>query len=494
MIQLRFDVDYPYPSRNKSFILLALNRKFGKDYLKNSKIIAQMINESTQDVKAYWFFTTKTLPDRELMELLKPDKHEICLHVVNKPNLELENLEKITQRKINYYTIHGTARLSARILWRRIRAACPKIPQDFPLKSLHELPTISIDRICYDNSNEKTLEITKNSISEHKVLEFHPEWIFQKGTLNHRGPYYGILKKILEVDSDLDILEVRKKAFIRMARKNNEYAFDAVPSEEFLAKISLRDLDVFTFIERKWCCPISNPSKGWLKADDNIALLHVASFDEWWSGISKKTRNMVRKAEKSEIKTQVVEPNEKLAEGVWIIYNETPIRQERAFPHYGESLETVKNYVLSPQDGAFVGAYLQDELVGFIHLLFGDKIAIISQILSMQKDTDKAVNNALVAKAVQVCADRKVEWVMYGRMGNHPSLDKFKESNNFTKYPLTRYYVPLTRKGRIAAKLGLHRDLKDTLPQPVKKLLFPLYNWVDRSKMRLKLGSKPRAS
>ena len=27
------------------------------------------------------------------------------------------------------------------------------------------------------------------------------------------------------------------------------------------------------------------------------------------------------------------------AEGVWRIYNESPIRQERAFPHYGISLE-----------------------------------------------------------------------------------------------------------------------------------------------------------
>ena len=28
-----------------------------------------------------------------------------------------------------------------------------------------------------------------------------------------------------------------------------------------------------------------------------------------------------------------------IAEGVWRIYNESPIRQERAFPHYGTSLE-----------------------------------------------------------------------------------------------------------------------------------------------------------
>ncbi len=30
-----------------------------------------------------------------------------------------------------------------------------------------------------------------------------------------------------------------------------------------------------------------------------------------------------------------------LVEGIWRIYNETPIRQNRAFPHYGMSLETI---------------------------------------------------------------------------------------------------------------------------------------------------------
>jgi hypothetical protein len=30
-----------------------------------------------------------------------------------------------------------------------------------------------------------------------------------------------------------------------------------------------------------------------------------------------------------------------MVEGVWRIYNETPIRQNRGFGHYGDSLETV---------------------------------------------------------------------------------------------------------------------------------------------------------
>ena len=98
---------------------------------------------------------------------------------------------------------------------------------------------------------------------------------------------------------------------------------------------------------------------------------------------------------------------------------------------------------------------MQEELVGFIQIVYGDNIAIISQILSMQKHWDKAVNNALLAKAVEVCASKGERWLMYGRIGNHPSLDKFKESNGFVKFPIARYYVPLTWKGRVGYTLGL---------------------------------------
>ena len=106
----------------------------------------------------------------------------------------------------------------------------------------------------------------------------------------------------------------------------------------------------------------------------------------------------------------------------------------------------------------------------------------------MQKHWGKAVNNATLAKAVEVCASKGQRWLIYGRIGNHPSLDRFKESNGFVKYPVTRYYVPLTWKGRVAVRLGLHRELKDALPQGLKDRLIPVMNWVSRNRTRLRHG------
>jgi hypothetical protein len=502
MIKLRIDVDYAYPSRVKSFLSTALKLKIGKGYLKNSKVIAKMINETRKEVKAYWFFTPYTIPDRELLELLHPERHEIALHVANNPYAELERLEKTTGRKVNYYTVHGTARLLARLMWRRkLREEIAPIPKGFPLKyfnNRYEFPTIDLDWECHRNPTAQAVKIAENSIAKDEVLHIHPEWLFQRGRgflpgkiQNPRGPFYETLKNILEVDEELETLVIRKKGFARISSDGKEYAKDVVPTGKFIEKLADRGIDIFTFIERKWCYTIPNPVNSWVKTEDNIALLQVTTYDEWWEKIGKKTRNMVRKAEKSGVKTEVVEPSEKLAEGIWKIHNETPIRQERAFPHYGISQQTVTRGVLSAQNCTFIGAFFQGELVGFIQLDYGDKIAVIAQILSLQKHSDKAVNNALVAKAVEVCAAKQVGWVMYGRIGNHPSLDRFKESNCLVKFPLTRYYVPATNKGHIALKLGLHRELKDALPEAIKYRLIPFYNWVSRTKMlaRLRFGA-----
>jgi hypothetical protein len=201
---------------------------------------------------------------------------------------------------------------------------------------------------------------------------------------------------------------------------------------------------------------------------------------------------MIRKAEKSGITTEVVVPDERFAEGVWRIYNETPIRQERGFPHYGTSLKAVRESVLSSQNCTFIGAFFQDELAGFIQLVHGNNISRIAQMLSLQKHWDKAVNNALIAKAIEVCASQRIQWLMYGRMGNHPTLDNFKQNNGFTQFQLQRYYIPLTKKGKIATKIGLYREIKDALPQSVKYPLIPIYNWVNRTKTRVKLFIKPK--
>lgn len=490
LIILRIDVDYPYPSRIRSFIYTTLGITASKDYLRNAKTVAKMINESPKDVKAYWFFTPTTIPDEEMLKLLDNHKHEIALHITNNPYHEWKQLEKATRKKLNYYTIHGTARLLARIMWKRWKTKTPKIPPNFPLQSFYQFPSKGLDITCYSHSPEKAVKIAENYIRKGYVLHIHPIWLFQKGKINQRGPYYKALRKILEVNKELETITVRKKTFFTIARDTQEYEKNIIPTEEFTNKLREKGGDIFTFIERGWCFKIQNPPENWIKARDNVGLLCVTSFGEWWKAVGKKTRNMVRKAEKSGITTKVTKQSENLAEGIWKIYNETPIRQGRGFPHYGITLEKVRKSIFTSKNCTYIGAYYQGELVGFIKLIYDDNIAIMSQILSLQKHWNKSVNNALIAKAVEVCAEKGVPWLMYGRMGNHPSLDRFKINNGFSRFPIARYYIPLTGKGKLATKLKLHREMKDVLPTSIKYPLIPFYNWLSRTKTLLKLRLK----
>jgi hypothetical protein len=491
MIKLRIDVDYPYTSRIKSFLYTVLNCKTGKDYLKNSKIIARMINESSEEVKAYWFFTPKTIPDKELLSMLNADRHEVALHIANSPEEEWKLLEKATGRRINYYTTHGTARLLARIMWKRWKAKTPDVPKNFPLQSFYQFPTLGLDSLCYTNNTAVAVRMAKSAIAKGEVLHIHPEWLFQRGKINFRGPYYETLKRILEVDKELERLALRRKIFFILANDVREYEKDVIPTEKFLEKLRERKVDVFAFIERKWISQPPNAQKDWVGEEDNIGLLRVISYEKWLRDVVKKTRhNMVRKAEKNGVRIEIVALDEEFVEDVWKIYNETPIRQNRAFPHYGISLETVRKMLLTG-NCTHLGAYLQDELIGFAQIVHGDNIAILVQLLSLQRHWDKAVNNALIARAVQVCESKNIKWLMYGRMETaHPSLDSFKRHNGFSKFPLTRFYIPLTKKGKIAVKLGLHRDLKDTLPKSIKYPLIPIYNWISRTKIRIRLMLK----
>jgi hypothetical protein len=203
MIKLRMDVDYAYPSRNKSFALMLLKLRLKGSYLKNSKTIAKMVNDSPLQVKAYWFFTPYTLPDKEMLALMNAERHEAALHVANNPYKELANLEKVTSRKVNYYTIHGTERLVARLMWRRkLNQSRAQIPEGFPLKNFWDFPTLSLDKACYGKPVDEALKIAKESVAKGDVLHVHPEWLFEAGTYNHRGPYYEVLKKILSISGD----------------------------------------------------------------------------------------------------------------------------------------------------------------------------------------------------------------------------------------------------------------------------------------------------
>jgi hypothetical protein len=61
------------------------------------------------------------------------------------------------------------------------------------------------------------------------------------------------------------------------------------------------------------------------------------------------------------------------------------------------------------------------------------------------------------------------------------SLSHFKEVNGFMRVDLPRYYVPLTRIGRVALRLGMHHRFVDHLPESIAAKLREIRrNWHNR--------------
>ena len=210
---------------------------------------------------------------------------------------------------------------------------------------------------------------------------------------------------------------------------------------------------------------------------DNLAVLPISTFENWWKNqIRSYPRNRARQAEKRGVLLREVPFGEELIRGISGIYNETPVRQGKKFPHYGMTFDQVQQYAGTFLDRSiYIGAFLGEEMIGFIKLTMDESRtqADLVHILSMSQHKDKAPTNALIAEAVKACAERNVSFLVYEHFtyGNKlgDSLSHFKEVNGFQRVDIPRYYVPLTLLGRMALRLGLHRRLVDRIPEPIAR-------------------------
>jgi hypothetical protein len=254
-------------------------------------------------------------------------------------------------------------------------------------------------------------------------------------------------------------------------------------------------IDIFTFMQS---LPNTAPKYSYPMEWDNLAVLPISTFEDWWTKqIGTKTRNKARQAEKKDIIIREVNFDEKLVRGIWEIYNETPMRQGRPFRHYGKDLNTVyKDEATYLDYSTFIGAFQGEELIGFIKLVADETgtQAGLMNILSKIQHKDKAPTNALIAQAVKSCADRGISYLVYANYayGNkqHDSLSDFKERNGFKRVDIPRYYVPLTRFGGLALRMGFHHRLTERLPEFMTSKIRELRkHWYDR-----KLQSASEAS
>ena len=274
---------------------------------------------------------------------------------------------------------------------------------------------------------------------------------------------------------------------IRVARLDGEkYTFPDDPGA-FVRGVrqSGTRVDILTFLQK---LPANSERYPYSFDMDNLAVLSVSTFENWWNNqIRSYPRNRARQAEKRGVVLRKVQFGEELVRGICGIYNETPVRQGKRFPHYGMTLERAREYAATFLDRSiYVGAFVGNDMIGFIKLTMDESRtqACLVHILSMVQHKEKAPTNALIAEAVRTCAELDVPYLVYEHFnyGNKAdSLTHFKEVNGFQRFNVPRYYVPLNAIGRIALQLGLHRRIVDRIPESVAERFRDLRKaWYDR--------------
>lgn len=254
-------------------------------------------------------------------------------------------------------------------------------------------------------------------------------------------------------------------------------------------RLNGRRADVFTFAQR---LPATLPKYGYLREWESIAAVRIASFKEWLDGLPQETRKNIRRAEKRGVVVKVKQLDDELIRGIADVNNDSPFKQRVPNFHYGKSIDQVKRDQSSYLERSeFIAAYFEDELIGFIKLVYSQGVAGILQLHLKPSHQDKRLGNALIAKAVEVCEAKGIAFLVYGlyNYGNKRDspLREFKARNGFQEVLVPRFYVPLTIWGFFAVKLGFHRGILGILPHSVISLLvnvrakwYKLMQWISR--------------
>lgn len=254
---------------------------------------------------------------------------------------------------------------------------------------------------------------------------------------------------------------------LKTTRLRSEYYIQLEDASTFVQELrkSRVRADLLTFLQ-DLNDPI--PKYSFHHEAEKLAVLPITSYDEWFKRqLYNKPRNMIRKALKCGIEVRLEEFSESLLHGIKAIYDESPVRQGRRNRHYKKDLETIrKEHGTFLDSSQFIAVYFADEMIGFAKVTFSQGFGSFMNFLSKISHRDKAPNNAILAKAVEICAERKVRSLVYGVWGSGGAggLVEFKVANGFQCVDVPRYYVPLTVLGTLALRVGVHRGIVKRVP------------------------------
>lgn len=265
---------------------------------------------------------------------------------------------------------------------------------------------------------------------------------------------------------------VMRGRLVRVGKIFDAYWLEASTLPDLRSVVEyLRDVkgrpDLFTFTQR---VPDTAPRFDYPMEWDNVAVIPISTHDHWLRNqISAATRRNVRASEKRGVIVRESPFDDAYVRGIMSVSNESPIRAGRRYWHYGKDFATVQaEHGTYRHRATYIGAYVGTEMIGYLKVVWDQRTAAIMQVVSKLGHRDLRPNNALLSEAVRVAAERGVDYLQYERFvygqKSEDSLTRFKRDNGFVRMDVPSYYVPLTLRGRVAVKLGLHKRLRDKVP------------------------------
>lgn len=231
--------------------------------------------------------------------------------------------------------------------------------------------------------------------------------------------------------------------------------------------------DIFTFTQK---LPATTPKYQYQMEWESVAAVGTRSFKEWWDGLPQATRKNVRRSQKRGVVVTVRKFDDDLVTELMGLNNDSPIRQGVRNVQYGKSFEqTKRDYSSFSERSDFLCAHVGNELIGLLKIVYRGEIASILNLLGKASHYDKRPGNVLMAKAVELCESQGISHLTYGlfNYGNkrESPLREFKIRNGFGEILVPRFYVPLTRWGKLCLRAKIHRGLVGVLPHRVITLI-----------------------
>ena len=224
--------------------------------------------------------------------------------------------------------------------------------------------------------------------------------------------------------------------------------------------------DLFSFAQK---LPVTAPKFKYPMELDSVAAIRLTSFKDWWDKLAQETRKNVRRSRKRGVVVRVRQFDATLVAQIGDVNNDSPVRQGVRNYYFGRSFDQLrKDYSSFLDRSDFICAYVGDELIGFLKIVYRGEVASILNFTPKPSHSDKRPANALIAKAVELCDEKGISFLTYGMFnyGNkrESPLREFKIRNGFEEVLVPRYYISLTNWGALCMKVGLHRGLLGILP------------------------------